>query len=68
MMPVERRERISAGIAERSGISKAMIEGVVRTSYVKVRADGVLARVFDARIHDWEPNLSRCAPSGHRSG
>ena len=57
-----RRERISAGIAERTGITEPMIERLVRAFYAKVRADEVLAPVFDAHIHDWEPHLSRmCA-------
>ena len=62
MTPAERRERISAEIAERTGISEAMINSLVRAFYAKVRADEMLAPVFDAHIHDWEPHLSRmCA-------
>ena len=62
MPPAERRERISAEIAERTGITEAMIDGLVRAFYAKVRADEMLAPVFDARIHDWEPHLSQmCA-------
>ncbi len=62
MTSAERREQISAEITERTGISEAMIERVVRAFYAKVRADGMLAPVFDARIHDWEPHLSQmCA-------
>jgi hemoglobin len=54
-----RREQISAEIAERTGITEAMIERQVHAFYAKVRLDGVLAPVFDARIHDWEPHLSQ---------
>jgi hemoglobin len=57
-----RRERISAEIAERIGITEAMIERQVRAFYAKVRADEMLAPVFDARIQNWEPHLSQmCA-------
>ena len=57
-----RRERASAELAEQTGITEAMIERLVRAFYAKVRADEVLAPVFDARIHDWEPHLAQmCA-------
>ena len=56
------RERIAAEIAERTGITEAMIERLVHAFYARVRADEVLGPVFDARILDWEPHLSRmCA-------
>jgi hemoglobin len=62
MPPAERRERIAAEIAERTGITEAMIDGLVRAFYARVRADAMLAPVFDARIHDWEPHLlTMCA-------
>ncbi len=62
MTAAERRERMSAEFTERTGITEAMIERVVRAFYAKVRADQMLAPVFDARIHDWEPHLSQmCA-------
>ena len=58
----ERRERIMAEICERTGITEAMIERLVRGFYAKVRLDPVLAPVFDARIADWEPHLQQmCA-------
>ena len=55
----ERRERITAEISERTGITEAMIERLVRAFYDKVRADPVLAPIFDARIKDWEPHLQQ---------
>jgi hemoglobin len=62
MSGAERREQITAGIMERTGISEAMIERLVRGFYAKVRSDAVLAPVFEARIADWEPHLQRmCA-------
>ena len=58
----ERRERITAEIMERTGITEAMIERLVHGFYAKVRADAVLGPVFDARIGDWEPHLAQmCA-------
>ena len=58
----ERRERITAEICERTGITEAMIERLVRNFYGKVRLDPVLAPIFDARIVDWEPHLRQmCA-------
>jgi hemoglobin len=58
----ERRVRITAEIAARTGITEAMIERLVYAFYDKVRADAVLGPVFDARIHDWGPHLQQmCA-------
>lgn len=59
MAAAERRDRISAEIFERTGITEAMIERLVRSFYDKVRADPVLAPVFEARIGDWEPHLAQ---------
>ena len=62
MAGAERREQITAEIAERTGITEEMIERVVRAFYVRVREDAVLAPIFEARIHDWEPHLQQmCA-------
>jgi hemoglobin len=62
MTGAERREQITAGIMERTGITEAMIERLVRGFYAKVRSDAVLAQVFETRIADWEPHLARmCA-------
>jgi hemoglobin len=57
MSGAERREKITAEITERTGITEEMIERLVRRFYEKVRADEMLAPVFEARIHDWEPHL-----------
>jgi hemoglobin len=58
----ERRARITAEIASRTGITEAMIERLVHAFYDKVRADPVLGPVFDVRIHDWGPHLRQmCA-------
>ena len=62
MTGAERRHKITAEIAERTGITEAMIDGLVRGFYAKVRLDPMLAPVFDARIRDWEPHLEQmCA-------
>src|SRR5258708_18728889 len=62
MTGAERREKITAEITARTGITEAMIERLVHGFYAKVRADAVLAPVFDARIRNWEPHLEQmCA-------
>lgn len=62
MTPEERRARITAEIALRTGIDEAMISRLVHAFYVKVRQDELLGPVFAARISDWEPHLERmCA-------
>lgn len=62
MTPPERREQITAEIIERTGISEAMIDRLVRTFYARVRGDDLLGPVFSGRISDWEPHLERmCA-------
>lgn len=62
MTGAERREKLTAEIAERTGINEAMIECLVRGFYTKVRLDPMLAPVFDALIRDWEPHLQQmCA-------
>src|ERR1700682_394239 len=62
MTGAERREKITAEIIARVGITEAMIERLVHGFYAKVRTDAVLAPVFDARIRDWEPHLKQmCA-------
>lgn len=59
MSEAARRERIVAEISERTGITEAMIERLVRSFYDKVRVDPVLGPIFDARITDWEPHLQQ---------
>ena len=62
MTAAERRERITAEIVARTGITEPLIERLVRGFYAKVRADTVLGPIFAARIEDWEPHLARmCA-------
>ena len=62
MTAAERREGITAEIVARTGITEPLIERLVREFYAKVRADAVLAPIFEARIEDWEPHLERmCA-------
>ena len=62
MTEAERREQITAGIVERTGITEAMIEQLVHGFYARVRCDPMLAPVFEARITDWEPHLNQmCA-------
>jgi hemoglobin len=56
-----RAEIVAARVAE-TGIDEAMVRRLVFAFYDRVRADPVLAPVFEARIADWEPHLERmCA-------
>jgi hemoglobin len=58
----DRRERITAEIAARTGIDDSMIERLVRSFYAKIQKDELLGPIFEARIQDWEPHLQRmCA-------
>ena len=62
MTGAERRAQLTADIAEKTGITEAMIERLVRGFYAKVRTDALLAPIFEARIRDWEPHLAQmCA-------
>jgi len=54
-----RREATSAQVQAETGIDEAMIERLVRAFYERVRADGLLAPIFAAKIEDWEPHLQR---------
>jgi len=57
-----RRERITAEIMQRTGITEAMIERLVHGFYAKVRADVVLGPIFDGHIKDWASHLAQmCA-------
>jgi len=58
----ERREKFTAEIVARTGITELLIERLVRAFYGKIRTDAVLGPIFEARIQDWEPHLDRmCA-------
>ena len=62
MTGAERRAQLTADIAEKTGITEAMIERLVRAFYAKVRTDALLAPIFESRIRDWEPHLAQmCA-------
>lgn len=41
------------------GVDDVMIDRLVRRFYTDVRADPLLGPVFEARIADWEPHLTR---------
>ncbi|MBV9995130.1 MAG: group III truncated hemoglobin [Caulobacteraceae bacterium] len=55
----ERRAEIVARTVEETGIDEAMIERLVRRFYEAVRADPLLAPIFEAKIADWEPHLAK---------
>jgi hemoglobin len=62
MSDENRRARVSAEIAERTGIDEAMIDGLVHSFYAKVRQDAIIGPVFEQHIEDWEPHLRQmCA-------
>ena len=52
MTGADRREQITAEITERTGITEAMIERLVRGFYARVRQDAVLAPVFEAAARE----------------
>lgn len=54
-----RREAVVARIRAETGIDEAMITRLVDGFYAKVRADALLAPVFQARVADWEPHLAQ---------
>jgi hemoglobin len=58
----ERRARITADLAEKTGIDDAMIERLVRTFYGRVQADPLIGPVFATRIKSWEEHIAKlCA-------
>jgi hemoglobin len=58
----ERRARITADLAARTGIDDAMIERLVRSFYGRVQADPLIGPVFAKRVHDWEAHITKlCA-------
>lgn len=59
MSHAERRARITAEIAERTGIDDALIERLVDAFYAKIRDDDLLGPVFEARIENWPLHLER---------
>lgn len=59
---ITRRATFAADVAARTGIDETMIHSLVHGFYDRVRADPILAPVFEARITDWTPHLARmCA-------
>jgi hemoglobin len=56
-----RRARITADLAEKTGIDDAMIERLVRTFYARVQADPLIGPIFAARVHDWEAHYTKLA-------
>lgn len=54
-----RRARIPDEITAKTGITEEVIDALVRRIYQNVRGAAVLGPIFEARIADWEPHLSR---------
>lgn len=57
--PSERRAQTIADITLRTGITDQLIDRVVRGFYGRIRADPLLAPIFEYRITDWEPHLRK---------
>lgn len=54
-----RRAKIVEAVERDTGIDEAMVARLVHGFYDRVRADEVLAPIFNARIADWGPHLER---------
>ncbi|SKA12157.1 hemoglobin [Enhydrobacter aerosaccus] len=50
---------IRADVVAQTGIDEAMIERLVHAFYAKVRQDGLLGPIFDARVRDWDTHLAQ---------
>lgn len=59
LSPMERRARIVAEMATKTGINDALIERVVRGFYGRIQADPLLGPIFASRIKEWEPHLRK---------
>ena len=58
----ERRAQIIRAVQAETGIDEALIEGLVRGFYKRVREDAFIGPIFAARIDEWEPHVQRmCA-------
>ena len=66
MTAAERREKITAEIVARTGITEPLIERLVRAFYAKIRTDAVLAPIFEARSRIGSRIWSGCSRSGRR--
>ena len=56
---VSARPQITAALMAETGLDEAILHDLVHGFYDKVRADGLLGPIFDARIHDWAAHLDR---------
>lgn len=58
----ERRARITAELAQRTGINEAMIARLVRTFYDRIREDALLGPIFAEKVEDWDAHIEKlCA-------
>ena len=53
------RPQFTARIMERTGLDEPILARLVHEFYDRVRADALLAPIFDAHIDDWDPHLER---------
>jgi hemoglobin len=54
-----RRSEFAETVTRETGIDEAMIERLVYGFYADVRADPMLAPIFEAIIKDWTPHLAQ---------
>jgi hemoglobin len=58
----ERRSLLTRDIMERTGITEALIEQLVRSFYGRVQNDALLGPIFAARVTDWDAHIEKlCA-------
>jgi len=53
------RPDMTAALMARTGLDEEILSELVHRFYGKVRGDGVLGPIFEARITDWAPHLER---------
>lgn len=53
------RPQLTAELMAMTGLDEAVLTDLVHRFYARVRADALLAPVFEARISDWGPHLER---------
>ncbi len=53
------RPAITAALMAETGLNGQILHDLVHRFYARVRADAVLAPIFEARIKDWGPHLER---------
>jgi hemoglobin len=58
-VPEADRHGATVGTEDRTGITEDMIATLVAAFYARVRADSVLAPIFEAKVRDWDFHLAK---------